>query len=61
VSDICLNSSYYLVNKKQLDAYMSDWLAFSREAREKQSNDPHSPAAKIRQRGAERAGTAVST
>ena len=52
---------YYLVNKTQLDAYMSDWLEFSRQARERQLNNLDSPAAKLRQRGAERTHTAVSS
>ena len=49
---------YYLLNKKQLDAYMADWLEFSRQSRERQANDPNSPAAKVRQRAAEHASIA---
>ena len=52
---------YYLVNKVQLDSYMSDWLTFSRQVRERQSTDPNSPAAKLHQRNTERVGPILST
>ena len=52
---------YYLVNKEQLDSYMSDWLTFSRQARERQSTDPNAPAAKLRQRRTERVSPILST
>lgn len=44
---------YYLHNRPQLDAYVADWLAFSRTAREAQERNPPSVVVRLRQRKAE--------
>ena len=31
---------YYLYNRKKVEAYLLDWLNFSRQMREKQANNP---------------------
>ena len=44
---------YYLRNRERLDAYLADWLAFSRTAREAQERDPPPVVVHLRQRKAE--------
>jgi uncharacterized protein (DUF433 family) len=44
---------YYLRNREQLDAYMADWLAFSRTAREAQERNPPPIVVRLRQRKAD--------
>jgi uncharacterized protein (DUF433 family) len=44
---------YYLRNRKQLDAYLADWLAFSRTVREQQEENPAPVILRLRQRKAE--------
>jgi uncharacterized protein (DUF433 family) len=44
---------YYLRNREQLDAYLADWLAFSRTVREQQEQNPPSVIVHLRQRKAE--------
>ncbi len=54
--------TYYLHNRVQIDAYMREWQASSRQARAEQNRNP-SPAVqrlreRMRERAAQRAGTA---
>ncbi len=42
-----------LRNRERLDAYLTDWLAFSRTAREAQERDPPPVVVRLRQRKAE--------
>jgi uncharacterized protein (DUF433 family) len=44
---------YYLRNREQLDAYLADWLAFGRTAREAQEQNPPPVVLRLRQRKAE--------
>jgi uncharacterized protein (DUF433 family) len=44
---------YYLRDRKQLDAYLADWLAFSRTARDQQEQNPPPVVLRLRQRKAE--------
>jgi uncharacterized protein (DUF433 family) len=44
---------YYLRNREQLDAYLADWLAFSRTVREQQEQNPPPVILRLRQRKAE--------
>ena len=44
---------YYLRRREQLDAYLADWLAFSRSAREQQEQNPPPVVLRLRQRKAE--------
>jgi uncharacterized protein (DUF433 family) len=44
---------YYLRNKESVEAYLSDWLAFSRNAREAQERNPPPVVVKLRKRVAE--------
>jgi uncharacterized protein (DUF433 family) len=44
---------YYLRNREQLDAYLADWLAFSRSAREAQEQNLPPAVLRLRQRKAE--------
>ena len=43
---------YYLHNRERLDAYLADWLAFGRSAREAQERNPPPIILKLRQRKA---------
>lgn len=40
---------WYLRDRARLDAYLADWLAFSREARETQERNPPPVVLKLRQ------------
>jgi uncharacterized protein (DUF433 family) len=44
---------YYLRNREQLNAYLADWLAFGRTAREAQEQNPPPVVLRLRQRKAE--------
>ena len=44
---------YYLRHCEQLDFYLTDWLAFSRTAREAQEQNPPPVVLRLRQRKAE--------
>ena len=44
---------YYLRHREQLDGYLTDWLAFSRTAREAQEQNPPPLVLRLRQRKAE--------
>ena len=44
---------YYLSNRKQLDAYLADWLAFSRTVREQQEQNPPPAVLRLRKRKAD--------
>lgn len=44
---------YYLHNRERLDAYMADWLAFSRSAREAQERNPPPIVLRLRQHKAD--------
>jgi len=44
---------YYLRNRERLDAYMADWLAFGRAAREAQEQNPPPVIQRLRQHKAD--------
>jgi uncharacterized protein (DUF433 family) len=44
---------YYLRNREQVDAYLTEWLAFSRSAREAQERNPPAAVLRLRQRKAD--------
>jgi len=44
---------YYLRNREQLDAYLTEWLAFGRSAREAQDLNPPPAVLNLRRRKAE--------
>lgn len=45
---------YYLHNRKQIDAYMTDWLEYSRRVREEQDRNPPPIVVRLRALKAER-------
>lgn len=45
---------YYLHNRKQIDAYMTDWLEYGRQAREEQDRNPPPVVVRLRALKAER-------
>jgi uncharacterized protein (DUF433 family) len=48
---------YYLRNKESVEAYLADWLAFSRSAREVQERTPPPVVVKLRKRMADHVAT----
>ncbi len=50
---------YYLHNREQIDAYMTDWLEFGRRMREEQERNPPPFVARLRALKAERQKTPV--
>ncbi|MBE9193014.1 DUF433 domain-containing protein [Gloeocapsopsis crepidinum LEGE 06123] len=47
---------YYLHHQSEVDAYLADWLEFSRTMRENQQRNPSPARIKFRQMQAEKAG-----
>lgn len=48
---------YYLHHRSQVEAYLTDWLEFSRTMREEQERNPSPARLRFRQMRAEQAGT----
>lgn len=48
---------YYLRNRESVEAYLAEWLAFSRSAREAQARNPPPVVVKLRKRMADHIAT----